>query len=554
MICQEALTMLNTLRDTVRAHPIKRGAFLYWAVLFTISPSVIRVLAIFLQAPQSGLLIALLLLGSLLQFLSAVSVVVWPTRYPLIAAGVINSLAALLWLLAHATGMPVGLSLWRAESPGVGDMWLPIMEGMAAFFFLSLAARSWIGLPHRWRLFVTALPSLFLVALFIVALLNQVTTALFMVALFTVTGTIPTSLQVLFLPVAGLIALFLLLRLVFPPLRVRTPRAWIVSLGVLPVLFITSLVSWPAATASAPNAVWFPVSPVATVSVPAGQMATLEYCHPGGDPLAMDFSEPAATFTKPVPVVFYIHGGEGLIGNRQLSSPDGVYFTHLRGDLLARGFAVGSIDYRLAPRYDLFDQVIDAKCAVRFLRAHASELEIDPRRIGVYGDSQGGYLSAMLGLAGPNAGFDEGQYLDQSSRVEAVVDMWGPADFTDWSGSPSWVYTLGEGLGVSRQGTALNPHQAPPNARKNYASPVSYVTPNAPPFLIIHGADDPLIRPHHSQKLASLLQAAHVPTTLVLVQHDGHGLSAVTLGQTEQPSPDALVQMIQDFFVRTLGA
>jgi acetyl esterase/lipase len=394
-----------------------------------------------------------------------------------------------------------------------------------------------------------------LAGLLTLASLNQVTTALFMVGLFTVTGTIPTSLQVIFLPAIGLVALFLLLRLVFPWLRARTPRAWLVSLSVVPALLVTSLLSWPAITLSAPNVAWFPASDASTVSAPAGQLTTLEYCHPGGDPLAMDLSEPAATFARPVPVVFYIHGGEGLIGNRQLSNlgPDAVYFTQLRSDLLARGFAVGSIDYRLAPTYTIFDQVVDAKCAVRFLRAHAAELGIDPHRIGVYGASQGGFLSTMLGLAAPDAGFDAGQYVDQSSRVQAVVDMWGPTDFTDWTGSPSWVYTLGQGLGVSRQGTALRADQAPAHARKNYASPVSYVTPNAPPFLIVQGAGDWLITPHHSQKLASLLQAAHVPTTLLMIQHDGHGLVAPTPGQVEQPSPSAVIQMIEDFFVRTLA-
>jgi acetyl esterase/lipase len=98
--------------------------------------------------------------------------------------------------------------------------------------------------------------------------------------------------------------------------------------------------------------------------------------------------------------------------------------------------------YRFPPLYGMLDQVVDAKCAVRFLRAHANELGINPQRIGVYGVSEGGYLASMLGLSGPDAGFEKGQYLNQSSRVQAVVDMWGPADLTDWRGTPSWVYTL----------------------------------------------------------------------------------------------------------------
>lgn len=125
------------------ANRIKRGGFLYWAALLTMSAAIIHFLGILLQRPPSGLLGALLFIGALIQAISAVSVVVWPARRLLIAAGVVDGLALLLWLLAHTTGVPVGLTLWRAESPGIADMWLPIMEGIAAFFFFSLAARTW---------------------------------------------------------------------------------------------------------------------------------------------------------------------------------------------------------------------------------------------------------------------------------------------------------------------------------------------------------------------------------------------------------------------------
>lgn len=547
MYIETLLTSDHTLHgwlSTLLANRIKRGGFLYWAALFTLSTATIRFLSILLQTPPSGLLVALLLFGTLIQASSAISVVVWPARRVLIAAGVVDGLAALLWVLAHTIGVSVGFTLWRAELSSIADLWLPIMEGTAACFFFSLAARTWTVRSRFWRILVAALPYLFLAGVLLLAQINQAPAALFMLAVFTVPGAIPGSLQVIFLPAAGLMLLFLLARLIFARLRDRTPRAWLVSLAVLPVLLITSLLSWPAATESASNAAWFPVSDTSTVRAPAGQMTTLEYCHPDGDPLAMDLSEPAATFARPVPIVFYIHGGEGTIGNRQLSvqNLDDAYFARLRSNLLAHGFAVGSIDYKLAPLGTMVEQVSEAKCAVRFLRAYAHELGIDPQRIGVYGVSEGGYLSAMLGLTGPNAGFDKGQYLDQSSRVQAVIDMWGPTDLSDWSGSPSWVHTLGQGLGIY---TASD---------EKYASPVNYVRPGAPPFLVIQGADDWFITPHHSQKLVSLLQAAHVPTTLVMIQHDEHGLVAPVPGQVEQPAPAAVIQMILEFFVKTLAA
>ncbi len=546
----------HTASGWLTANRLKRGVFLYWAAFLTLGASIAHCMGILLQTPQSGLLTVLILIGALIQAVSAAGVLLWPTRRLLIAAGVVDGLALLLWLLARVTGLPVGLTLWRAEFTSVADMWLPMMEGSAAFFFFSLAARTWTLSSRPWRIIVGTLPALFLVAVLILVSLNQAMAALFFIALFTVSGAIQGSFEFIFLPILGLIVLFLLLRLLLPRLRARTPGAWPVSLGLLPVLLITSLLSWNAATQSAPSVTWFPATQASTVSAPAGKMTTLEYCAPGGDPLAMDLSEPAATFARPVPIVFHIHGGEGTVGNRLLtgSDLDSVYFARLRSNLLAHGFAVGSLDYRLAPVGGMIEQVIDAKCAVRFLRAHARELGIDPQRIGVYGESEGGYLGAMLGLTGRDAGFDQGQYLDQSSGVQAVVDMWGPTDLTDWRGTSSWVYTLGEDLGVSRQGTDLRADHIPANARKNYASPVSYVAPGAPPFLIIQGSDDWFITPHHSQKLASLLEAARVPTTLVMVQHDEHGLAAPTPGQVEQPSPAALIQMIQNFFVRTLAS
>jgi dipeptidyl aminopeptidase/acylaminoacyl peptidase len=145
----------------------------------------------------------------------------------------------------------------------------------------------------------------------------------------------------------------------------------------------------------------------------------------------------------------------------------------------------------------------------------------------------------MLGTAGPDAGYDVGQYLNESSRVQAVVDMWGPTDLSNFSGSPWWASLL-VGRGTPAQLRA--------------ASPVGHVAPGDPPFLIMHGTDDWFIAPHHSQDLAKLLQAAGVPVTLVMIQHDGHGLAAPTSGQVEQPSPAALIQMISDFFARTLAA
>src|SRR5262249_50144127 len=153
-----------------------------------------------------------------------------------------------------------------------------------------------------------------------------------------------------------------------------------------------------------------------------------------------------------------------------------------------------------------------------FLRAEAGRLGVDPGHIGTWGSSAGGHLVAMMGTAGPSAGFDVGQFLDQSSGVQAVVDMFGPTDLNQMGDSNSFgrlVMQIASG--------AASTHE------KAAASPVTYVAPGDPPFLILHGTDDVLVRPHHSQDLARRLRAAGVPATLVMVQHTGHTM--LTPGQ-----------------------
>ncbi len=526
----------ETLPGWLTANRIKRGALLYWAALFTLSAATIHCISG--VANKSVLLVVLLLGFALIQAAIAIAVVVLPGRVFLISAAVVQVIALLLWIVAHTAGLPIDATLWRPETLGATDLYLPAMEALSAFFFLCLFGRTWSTASRPWRVMLAMLPYLLLVGILIWAALNF-NTAELLLATFILGAEIPTSLLDVFLPAVGLVAIFLLLRAILPGLRMRTPGAWRAALLVLPALLVVSLLRWEGGITAA-NGLWFPVS--GTVQAAAGQTTTLEYCSSGNNPLAMDLSEPTTQAPRPAPVVFFIHGGEGLQGNRQLEGADGMYLAQLRADLLSRGFVVGSIDYGLAPLYKIRDELEQARCAVRFLRAHANALGIDPQRIGVYGFSEGGYLAAMLGTTGSQAGQGIGQYLNQSSRVEAVVEISGFTDLTNFSGSPSWVSAIGQGLSSSRGSLA----------RTRASSPLYNVAPGDPPFLIIHGADDWFIAPHHAQQLAQHLRAAGVPVTLVLVQHDQHGLDAPTPGQVEQPSPAVLVQMMANFFVKTL--
>ncbi|BCL78004.1 alpha/beta hydrolase [Ktedonobacteria bacterium brp13] len=512
----------------------KRGALLYWAVLLTLSAVVMHGTAILNQLPPSTLLAILLVGFTIVQALVAIAAVTIPARRFLLTAGVVEAVGMLVWIIAHAFGLPDGSTVWRPETLAVPDLYIPLVEGLSAVFFLCLWGRTLNTTSRVWRITFAILPRLLLLVLLIGVVVKSITLVVF----FLVPGVF-SSLQDFFLPVVGLFAVFLILRQIIKPLRIKTPRAWRTTFILLPAFLVLGLLTWGGGV-SAIDTAWLPAS--TSVNVPAGQTATLSYCNSSnGSPLAMDISEPATQTSRPAPMVIYIHGGETLVGSRVLEDGtlDGMYFDQLRTELLKRGFIVGSLDYSLVPITSSGAQVTEAKCAVRFLRAHASALGLDQNRIGVYGPSQGGYISAMLGTTGPNTSYDVGQYLNQSSRVQAVVDMWGPTDLSNFSGSPWWASLLA--------GNATT-------AQLRNASPAYHVAHSDPPFLIMHGTDDWFIAPHHSQNMAKKLQAAGVPVTLVMIQHDSHGLAVPTAGQVEQPAPSTLIQMIADFFSKNLAA
>jgi acetyl esterase/lipase len=198
-----------------------------------------------------------------------------------------------------------------------------------------------------------------------------------------------------------------------------------------------------------------------------------------------------------------------------------------------------SIDYRLGPAAPWPDQIEDAMCAVRYLRAHAGALHVDRTAIGTWGQSAGGHLASLLGTAGPAAGWDVGPYADESSRVQAVVDMAGPADLLTMTSQgdsgnvhASFVSLL-HGIAASKMSAALRA-----------ASPVTHVARGDPPFLILHSDNDEIVYPQQSEELAWDLAANGVPVQLVLVHGGGHNFDQ----SGETPGVDRIMAMIEQFF------
>ncbi|HWF15451.1 MAG TPA: alpha/beta hydrolase [Acidimicrobiales bacterium] len=267
----------------------------------------------------------------------------------------------------------------------------------------------------------------------------------------------------------------------------------------------------------------------------AGQHATVTYCNNQHARV----TEPT-TLAGPAPTAVYVHGGSWVSGNYAT----GGFLIDMIGPELAReGFVVVSIDYRLGPNAKWPDQIVDVKCAIRYLRANAHQLNIDPNAIGAWGQSAGGHLVGLLGTAGPSAGWDVGAYPDESSKVNAVVDMAGPSDLLT-------LGNQGDSFGVEETFVSLlgSIPRKQLGSDLRAASPVTYIAPNDPPFLLMHSTDDEIVYPQQSREMAWDLGANNVPHQLVIVDGGGHEFD----NPGEHPTEAGIAQAITQFFVRTL--
>ncbi len=254
----------------------------------------------------------------------------------------------------------------------------------------------------------------------------------------------------------------------------------------------------------------------------------VEFARVGERPLRLDLYLPRDAKAT-TPLVVWIHGGGWRKGTKDACR---MVF------LVKEGFAVASIEYRLAPEGAFPDPLNDCKAAIRFLRANAAQYAIDPNRIGVAGASAGGHLASLVGMTGDDAKL-EGTLGTQgvSSRVQAVCDYFGPTDLTsvagtEWDNPKGAVYHL---LG----GTVAQHMQA---ARD--ASPIFHVAKTNPPFLILHGDSDQTVPLSDSQNLAKAMKDQGADVQLQILPGAGHGGPAFFT--------PAMQQRVTDFFRQSL--
>lgn len=230
-------------------------------------------------------------------------------------------------------------------------------------------------------------------------------------------------------------------------------------------------------------------------------LVDVQYGDAGGQKLLLDVYEPATNNGQLRPAVVLIHGGGW-------TSFDKSTMRGMGGVLARAGYVAFSVDYRLfhdsENRWPA--QLDDVQRAVRWIRANAAKYQVDGKRIGAFGHSAGGQLAALLGMEDTRDNSDAAlaQY---SSRVQAVVDVSGPSDFTT-SHDPDGDEFLAAFLGAD--------YSKDPEVWRD-ASPVFHAVKGDAPFLIFHGTRDQNVPIAQSEELAQRLQEAGVPVRLVKV-------------------------------------
>lgn len=232
----------------------------------------------------------------------------------------------------------------------------------------------------------------------------------------------------------------------------------------------------------------------------------------------------------PLPVLIWVHGGGWQNGSKDGCPP-------LHAGYVERGYAVASLNYRLSGHAVFPAQIEDCKAAIRWLRAHAEKFGLDPQRFGVWGSSAGGHLVALLGTSGEVKAFDVGAHLDQSSAVQAVCDYYGPTDFV------AFVRTKGYESHASANAPEAKllggtVEEKPEQAKQ--ANPITHISADDPPFLIVHGDRDPVVPLHQSELLFEALKKAGISAHFHTIEGAAHGGGGFNGGD--------IASMVADFF------
>ena len=262
--------------------------------------------------------------------------------------------------------------------------------------------------------------------------------------------------------------------------------------------------------------------------------ANVEYAAVNGISLTLDIYLPQQA-ENPFPIVVWIHGGGWQAGSKE--SVNGTW-------LLQKGFGIVSINYRLTDKAIYPGQINDCKGAIRWLRANATKYNFDPDKIGVFGSSAGGHLAALVGSSGDVQELEGivGGNLNVSSRVQAVCDWYGPANFMTICGTVP--PTSNHCDAASPEGKLIGGDLRTNPEKCKSVSPISYVSKDDPPFLIMHGTADGTVPFTQSVELDSAYRSIIHDVTFIPQPGAGHGGGSF--------GADSTKKRITDFFTRVL--
>ncbi|MEO1619044.1 MAG: alpha/beta hydrolase fold domain-containing protein [Planctomycetota bacterium] len=240
----------------------------------------------------------------------------------------------------------------------------------------------------------------------------------------------------------------------------------------------------------------------------------------------LDLMLPKEKSEQPRPALVIIHGGGWRGGDK-----GGGMWRSLPLQYASKGYVCISVNYRLTPDgVDIFDCIEDCRCAVRWLRANAEKYNVDPKRIGAFGNSAGAHLVSLIGLTPDDTSFDgDAPYKGHSSGFQAVCCGAPPTNFMDFGKD-------------RKQANPVLFGKVKDGAKR--ASPVTWVNDNAPPFLIIHGTKDGTVPVKNGDDLNAALKKVGADVTYLRIDGAGHG----AVGQHREKTYPAM----EEFFARVL--
>jgi acetyl esterase/lipase len=254
----------------------------------------------------------------------------------------------------------------------------------------------------------------------------------------------------------------------------------------------------------------------------------VEYGSCAGESLKLDLARPREVHGK-LPAVLLIHGGGWQAGHKNSLRP-------MTREFAQAGYFCATVGYRLAPKHRAPAQIEDCKCAVRWLRAHAEELGVDPQRVGAMGMSAGAHLSMLLGVMDSADGLEgSGGWTNQSSKVQCVVSYFGPVDLTltNLNESPAQGDINEDAVRmILTNFVGGRPEDHAEQLRR--VSPVKYVNEGDAPMLLFQGTKDNLVPYDQAFEMATALTKAGIGGRVELILGAGHGWGGQERNRTQQ--------------------